>query len=1161
MRREPSLTFDGALRILGKHEHKRIEKLDKLLGGVILGGGAVAGLVALGVTPLAPLAAFGVVWGWAEQKGVAVELLKSAVDAVSGRVSGLRGLEKRELIAAAHSTIVVAALFESLRDYLDKELHSHLELTDEKKISLINHIAQETKQDVVSVLYAAEIPVPSAARGFEENVSLVGSWQASFCDYLRYFINGFVSERERDEQERAEKERTEKERVKQGQAKRKLTKEEQAERERAEKERAEKERAERERMEKARAEKERIAWAALMTSSIERYRSHYLELAAKVPEFAIWAQLGEHAATRAAIGELGGEVANVIEGLAADVAGLSSAVEGLAAVVCGPNADIVAALDTNRNALNRITALLAVGVPGGTVGDGSQGRVDLSNVQLPGLRTAVNWANAAILGQVIIPADPDRYPAELTIPRVSEIYINPRYRVARFDNRAHPANDLWWDGRVCYDDFDVLLTRHVTSPDATRLPLLLLGHPGAGKSLLTKVVAARLPASQYTVVRVALRRVSADSRIHRQIEEALEISTDQQIAWSDLAAQSADTVRVVLLDGLDELLQASGHDRSTYLEDIVDFQEREANQRRPVVVIVTSRTVVADRVRIPDGTTIVKLDPFNDDDITDWVVRWKRVNADAIADETIGELTPSAARRQPGLAEQPLLLLMLALYAADRTLPPLDEDMETAELYRRLLEGFARREAAKEIGLGHDPSPADLNQRIQDHLERLAIAALGMFNRGRQDIGEVELGKDLEVLAPQQMEGPRAGQRIIGEFFFVHAPEAQTLEGHQERNGQPQRAYEFLHATFGEYLVARRVMDALVEVTGTAFTGRRGRGELHDDMIFALLSHQVLAARRSMLDFASEIFADLPHELRPQVLDTLEQLLTTCRNRRGADWYTAYRPVPPDHVHQLACYSANLVALRCVFEPDPRGVLVTRLLRASHDELAKWRSTPILWNAGLDVDGLQAMLTLLAIDDEPPRLRVNTARDLSFIPLEISLARLIRDNITERRLRYGTAIYDRVTYFADGDSWGEAMSSWLIAQIAGEDARPMLEEPPEGTPQAEIVRVAGLIFHFLTYFIRHPATEDLLRFLFSLPPVFDFDAHALTTAVIYNPDLRNTIPQLGQYEIYGQYQRIVRRIDSPKALYRNVEMERVSDANIAAILAFLRKLNGGAGMR
>lgn len=51
MRREPSLTFEGALRILGKHEHKTVERIDKMLGGVALGGGALAGAIALGVTP------------------------------------------------------------------------------------------------------------------------------------------------------------------------------------------------------------------------------------------------------------------------------------------------------------------------------------------------------------------------------------------------------------------------------------------------------------------------------------------------------------------------------------------------------------------------------------------------------------------------------------------------------------------------------------------------------------------------------------------------------------------------------------------------------------------------------------------------------------------------------------------------------------------------------------------------------------------------------------------------------------------------------------------------------------------------------------------------------------------------------------------------------
>ena len=873
MRREPSLTFEGALRILGKHEHKTIEKIDKMLGGVILGTGAVAGLVALGVTPLAPLAAFGVVWGWIEQKGLAVDLLMSVIDTVSGKVSGLRGLEKRELIAAAHSTIVVAAIFESLREEVGEEFYAQLKITDTEKVSLIR---QDALEEGVRLVYSTEIPAPSAASGFEENTPHVAEWQGGYIDNLRFFLGGLSV-----------------------------------------------------------AESARIEWGAIRASAAERYRSWYLELATRVPEFAIWANLGEHAATRRAVREVGIDIAGSLTGFSINFAEVNSTVDDLGVAVRESNAEVVAALHAHSDALNRITALLSLCAASVTEYITQPSGTELPDVQLSRLRAAVNLANTGVLEEHIIPADPERYPADLTIPRVKEIYINPRYQVTKFGARTRPADDRWWRKLHTSNDFDVLLTAHVTSPGSTQLPLLLLGYPGAGKSLLTKVLAARLPASEYTVVRVPLRRVSADTRVHRQIEEALEISTDQRISWSDLAEQSATagTVRVVLLDGLDELLQASEHDRSGYLDDVVDFQEREANQRRPVIVIVTSRTVVADRVRIPEGTTIVKLAPFSNHDIRDWVGQWKRVNANAIAAGKIGELTLSAARRQPELAEQPLLLMMLALYAADRALPQLDEDMATAELYRRLLEGFARREAAKDLGLGHDPNPDELDHRVQDHLDRLAIAALAMFNRGRQDILEEELGKDLEALDPRLMERSRhveAGRRIIGEFFFVHAPEARILDGHGDEeqsasandaaddrgrrrtsSGRAQRAYEFLHATFGEYLVARRVMDELVDVAVKAFSGRRrGPTELGDDLLFALLSHQVLVVQPSILNFSDEIFDQIPDTVRTQILNTLEILISTYRNRHGSGQYTAYRPVPPDQVRHLACYSANLVTLR-----------------------------------------------------------------------------------------------------------------------------------------------------------------------------------------------------------------------------------------------------------
>ena len=152
-----------------------------------------------------------------------------------------------------------------------------------------------------------------------------------------------------------------------------------------------------------------------------------------------------------------------------------------------------------------------------------------------------------------------------------------------------------------------------------------------------------------------------------------------------LVEQGEHTIRVILLDGLDELLQATDHDRSGYLQEVMEFQRIEAEQGRPVIVVVTSRTVVADRVDIPDGTTIVKLDGFEQPDIEEWLRRWHRGNAAAIAAGKVRRLTLDAVLRQAELASQPLLLLMLALYSADPAFPALDTDLPTSDLYRLLL--------------------------------------------------------------------------------------------------------------------------------------------------------------------------------------------------------------------------------------------------------------------------------------------------------------------------------------------------------------------------------------------------------------------------------------------------------------------------------------------
>jgi energy-coupling factor transporter ATP-binding protein EcfA2 len=216
--------------------------------------------------------------------------------------------------------------------------------------------------------------------------------------------------------------------------------------------------------------------------------------------------------------------------------------------------------------------------------------------------------------------------------------------------------DRRWDAQPRYDDIDLMITGHLTSLAATRRLLLLLGHPGGGKSMLTKVLAARLPAGSYTVVRVSLRQVSANAPIYQQIEQALELVTNGRIkSWSEVSDESADTVRLILLDGLDELLQATDNDRSGYLREVAEFQRIEAAQDRPVMVMVTSRTVVADRVEIPQATPIAKLADFDDGQVGEWLGAWRRVNGGA------GPTVEEALAHEQ-LARQPLLMLTCVIH-------------------------------------------------------------------------------------------------------------------------------------------------------------------------------------------------------------------------------------------------------------------------------------------------------------------------------------------------------------------------------------------------------------------------------------------------------------------------------------------------------------------
>ncbi|MBB5855668.1 NACHT domain-containing protein [Amycolatopsis umgeniensis] len=1006
MPRKPSLTFAGALRILGKYEPEAVGKLDKVLGGTILAAGAAA--VIGGGAAFVPAALLAAVWGWVDQKNEATGLLRGLVGKLSDRMAGIRGVARRDLIIAAHSTIVAAAFFEVLEEHLGALRMRELAVTDAERRFLTIGAGKHNTQDYYDSLYWSVIPCPSPSCGFQENLSNLAGWVDDATARTRDFLSGLT----------------------------------------------------------AGAGADTVHSTIFREQVLDRYQSHYLELAEKAPEFVFWAMLGEHAATR----------------------------HRLEAV----STYVQAVLQFQGQALAQIQVLL------GLVSDRSAeiGR------QREGLRSA----NVGVLAKLIVPSDTERYDTDVVFPTIERAFVTPHYRMAAHDKDSRIADEDWWSERSVARDLELMLAAYFTSADSTSVPMLLLGHPGAGKSILTKVLAARLPPEEYTVVRVPLRSVSAGAPIAAQIQQALDIASNNRLQWQALSDQ--DTVLVVLLDGLDELLQAADFDRSEYLREVMDFQRIEGEQNRPVSVIVTSRTVVADRVDVPDGATVVKLDEFDEDQVAAWLNEWRATNLRAIQSGTVRELTAAEALHQADLAKQPLLLLMLALYAADPKSPQLDAVLSKSALYERIFDSFARREVRKHA-VGR-LRPQELENCVSDQVFRLAIAALAMFNRGVQSVRETDLRSDLTALTGRTNLPDDEGARLLGEFFFVHAPEA--IMRTQER------AYEFLHATFGEYLVAQHGVGELAALANAAYGGRYQERTPNDEVLFALLSHHAWAARPSVGDFAKEIFAALSPDEQEHIRRALLDLLGSFRQRRRSTEFDGYRPTPLDFVRQLAAYSANLTTLSILFsDPEVGFPLVGAFGDDEAEALANWRSMLSLWRSGLDHDSWLALLSSLNLKDNatlvdhPPLFKSFELPGAD----EYWSARVAGDDLHASRIRRGLALVDGAEFYNQGPGWADEALAWLQARLFSprvlHDRSHLLFDPPENASDADVVSVGEalvLVLRVRAHALTQQFVTKALQRLVEYPDTFKISPNTVLAVAYECPEVLLRVPRFRDRDFY-----------------------------------------------
>jgi len=613
---------------------------------------------------------------------------------------------------------------------------------------------------------------------------------------------------------------------------------------------------------------EEVMLGEITTKAVTKYEDMFRRLATDFPEVGFWANLVDHQATRA-------EIRRLRTGLAGVTQVLSEIASGRAP-------------DDRRRKLARF--------------------------------------HEAVLHRPLLPATPNG----VRLPTIAEAYVNPHFRVAADVAHDHIADEGWWHDQPVRTDLQEFPVGHLTSPAATEAPLVVLGQPGSGKSMLTKVLAARLPASEFVAVQVPLREVSADSDVQTQIEQGLRISTGEQLSWRDFVGSAGDAVPVVLLDGFDELLQATDNSQSNYLDRIARFQQREADLQHPVVVVVTSRVSVADRARPAGGMVSLLLEPFDDEQIEQWLGPWHRLNN---SDLTVDVLRPHA-----DLARQPLLLLLLAIY--DRTEHRLKEHGDAIgqiQLYEGLLTGFARREVLKHHA---DESDEEVARLVEQELVRLSVAAFAMFNRGRQWVSVEGLDADLAALPV----GEASARVVISSFYFIHT--AQALREDNLRL----RTYEFLHPTFGEYLIARITVRELLALA----EGRRD----NDDVLHALLSFAPLTARKTVLTFIGNIVAELSARYLRPIHDILLSLFHSALLPRKSSLHD-YQPGTALVPMRCAAYSANLCML--LVTGTSFEVTTDQLFPGVGHPVGAWSRTATLWMSQLPTEGRHGLVEALKL--------------------------------------------------------------------------------------------------------------------------------------------------------------------------------------------------------
>lgn len=579
---------------------------------------------------------------------------------------------------------------------------------------------------------------------------------------------------------------------------------------------------------------------------------------------------------------------------------------------------------------------------------------------------------------------------KLKYPSIYKAFIPQSYKILEYSGAERLEKvETWINQKEC-NDMDSFWAKYYISHYSLENLLLILGEPGGGKSLLTKILCARMSDNNNIFVRIPLREVSVEKEIEDIVCEQIQKDGDASEplpTYKWFAENFRYNPITLVFDGYDEVLQATGGVYRNFLKKILKFQEQCSERHRPVRIVVTSRETLIDKADIPIGTVVLKLLEFNEKQREQWIEIWNQNNDEIFKREHINSFKlPKNNSSIDELSRQPLLLLMLAIYDAniEEGINCLgrEENLNRTKLYNELLRRFIRRELKKgprgnEVSY-EESTEKDKETMVNLEMEKLGIAALGMFIRGKLSLKVSEMERDLVYMESQTPTYKNVGRMLsnaeefFGSFFFIHDSQSGNAETEDK-----EVAFEFLHKTFYEFLVADLVLKYLIRAIDeldALKTSKRCdsyRKAIDDPDHFekqyytALMSAYICAEPEiieMMVEWKENVISDYFQGERAQFDDIIEELFNKqiemlCDNifmPKVWNEQSYDNASKKSYMQYCATYFMNLLILQIVTKQDSKRIIKKQ----------DWIYISQFWKMNIQEDVLLKFTSLFCIKNE-----------------------------------------------------------------------------------------------------------------------------------------------------------------------------------------------------